>query len=69
MEKHKEKKPEIKRQAGSNWAVASLKGTLYETQSWVMDFLSGAQVPDPGSAKVVADGFEGGYTYVIFKAN
>lgn len=49
-----------------NWAAASFQGTLYETQSDVINYL--ATLAHADTAKVVVDTFQGTiYTFVIFR--
>ncbi len=60
--KHKE--PEVKREAGTNWAVASWPGSLYANETNVMSFLASSQVTNSASAKVATDA---NYTYVVFE--
>jgi hypothetical protein len=63
------KEPKTTKEARSNWAVEVFRGTLYEMQTKIMDFLSSDQVKDSASAKITTDTFQGvAYTYVIYKA-
>lgn len=62
-------KPKITTEAGANWAVAAFQGTLYETQSSIINFLSSNSVTNSASAKVVTDSFQGtSYTFVVYEA-
>ena len=56
---------EVKRSAG-DWATIAIAGTLYETQTQVMDVLDKG---DGGKAKVVEGSDPNGkkYTFVIIK--
>jgi hypothetical protein len=64
-----EKDPKITKGAG-NWAVASFQGTLYQTQTQIMDFLASGTVKDAASAKIATDTDSSGVarTYVVFEA-
>jgi hypothetical protein len=55
-----------KAETRGNWAAASFQGTLYETQSDVINYL--ATLAHADTAKVAVDTFQGTiYTFVIFK--
>jgi hypothetical protein len=48
-----------------NWGVQAFKGTLYETQTQIMNLLS--SLKDPESAKILTDSFENEpYSFVFF---
>jgi hypothetical protein len=61
--------PKITKEAGANWAVATFTGTLYETQTSVLNFLNSNQVKNSASAKIATDTFQNvAYTFVVFES-
>jgi hypothetical protein len=63
IEHSETQKPKIIKARGGNWAVAAFQGTLYATQTEIVNFLSSNQVKDAASAKIATDG---NYSYVFY---